>query len=490
MTSSTSRTQDTENPPPTSKIVPSPNGSTAPKTVETDGYLPPKETDAPRKTGRRKIPFWLPALGGVAIAGGAVAGWRWWQYMAAHPSTDNAQIQGHISPIAPRVTGTIDRVLVENGDPVKAGQPLVILDTTDYNLALQQARADLAAARADLAGSSQNVTLTGQTNQTRVNQARANLGAGQAAVSAAGTRVAQAESAVTAATAKIEQSRAAVNTATAKVVEARTEVNRLNSDYQRYRYLAEQGAIPRQQLDIATANLTNARAELQASQQEVAGARADVANNQALLEQARAAVSNARAELQQARANAVAEQGKVAETTVAGGEVRIQQAKANSDRARLEQARVKLEIARQQLGYTVIKAPVDGYVGQLTAQVGQVVQAQQPLLSVVPLNAKNLYVEANFKETELKNIRVGQRASIETDAYPGRIFPAVVSGISPATGSQFALLPPDNATGNFNKVVQWVPVRLTLPPSADPEHLLRAGLSVTATIDTTTNPNR
>ena len=123
-------------------------------------------------------------------------------------------------------------------------------------------------------------------------------------------------------------------------------------------------------------------------------------------------------------------------------------------------------------------------MGQLTVQVGQVVGPQQPLLSVVPLEGGQLYIEANFKETALKGLRVGQPAQVEADAYPGQVFQAVVAGISPATGAQFALIPPDNATGNFNKVVQWLPVRLTLQPGTDPQHKLRAGLSVRVTVKT------
>jgi membrane fusion protein (multidrug efflux system) len=145
----------------------------------------------------------------------------------------------------------------------------------------------------------------------------------------------------------------------------------------------------------------------------------------------------------------------------------------------------ELALARQQLKYTAIAAPVTGYVGELTAQVGQKVQVGQALMSLVPLQADQIYVEANFKETALGKLHIGQQAEVEVDAYPGEKFPATIAGISPATGSQFALIPPDNATGNFNKVVQWVPIRLVFDANADPQHRLRPGLSVTAIVDTT-----
>ncbi len=152
--------------------------------------------------------------------------------------------------------------------------------------------------------------------------------------------------------------------------------------------------------------------------------------------------------------------------------------------AQVKQATAALALAHQQLAYTIVKAPVSGYVGELTAQVGQKVQAEQPFLSVVPLQTDQVYVEANFKETATGHLQIGQQADVEVDAYPGKIFHATIAGISPATGSRFALIPPDNATGNFNKVVQWVPVRLVFPPNTDSQHQLRPGLSVTVVVDT------
>jgi membrane fusion protein (multidrug efflux system) len=448
----------------------------------------PKEVEsqsAPQKSSR-----WLGTVMGLLILiAGVMWGWRWWQYQLTHVSTDNAQIQGHISPVSARVSGTVEKVLVEDGDYVKAGQLLVILEAKDLKLSVQEAQANLAAAQARLKGATETVELTQDTHTPQVQEAQANLLAKQAAIRAAQTNLIQAQASVQEDLGKVHQSEATVEMARANRVKAQTQATKTQTDFRRYAYLSEQGAVAMQQRDTAQAAFQDAIAELKAAQEEVRQAQAEVNSNQALLRQAQAQVSTAQAQLQQAQAEAQASTRKVAETQMAGQQVQIQQAQANIERSQVDQAKAALALAQQQLNYTVIRSPVAGYVGlgmgQLTVQVGQTVAPQQPLLSVVPLQSQQLYVEANFKETALKRLHLGQPAEIEADAYPGEVFEAVVAGISPATGAQFALIPPDNATGNFNKVVQWVPVRLTLKPGTDPQQKLRSGLSVRVTVEIT-----
>ncbi|NUN66176.1 HlyD family secretion protein [Pseudanabaena biceps] len=397
--------------------------------------------------------------GAIALGIGAVGGWNWWQFQKTHISTENAQIQGHLSPISCKISATVQQVLVKDGDYVKAGQPLIILENQDLALNLQQAQAKLQAAKAQVLSASDTVQLTSQTHTTQVQQSQAQLAVSQSTIRAAQANINQAESAI------------AVNRA--KVAQAQTEVDKSQADYRRYTSLYQSGAVSAQQAETAKAAYENDLANLAATNQIVA--------------QSQAEMSNAEAQLQKAVAEAEVSKGQAAQTDVAEQNVLVQQDQKQVAQAQLAQANVEVSLAEKQLEYTVIKSPVSGYVGKLTAQVGQKVQDGQALMAVVPLQTEEVYVEANFKETSLQNLRLGQTAEIEVDAYPGEVFRATVEGISPATGASFALLPPDNATGNYNKVVQWLPVRLAFRPDADPQHKLRAGLSVKVSVDTEVN---
>jgi membrane fusion protein (multidrug efflux system) len=510
-----------------------------------DGELSPIALDEPveppaKPSFIKRHRLLLVVLGAIALSGAAILGFRWWQFQRTHVSTENAQIQGHISPIAPNISGTVQKVLVKDGDFVKAGQPLVVLEDQDLNLKVQQAEANLETAKAELKSATDTLPLTQNTNVSQVQQAESNLAAKQAAITAAQTNVNQAESGVSSAQAKVTQAKSGISAAQAqvrqaqsgvaaaqskvkqaasgisaaqaKVAQAQVEVNKNQADFQRYQYLFNQGAISVQQRDLAQAAFRNAQANLQVVQNGVGQAQAEYNNSQAQVQQAQDQVSNAKAELGQAQAeysNAIAQvqqaqaqvnnakslvqksqaeaqasKGQVTENSANGQKVVVQQDQMQIAQAQVKQAAAALTLARQQIKYTVINAPLSGTVGKLTAQVGQKVQPAQPLMSVVPLQTEQIYVDANFKETSLKNLRVGEPADIEVDAYPGEVFRATVAGVSPATGAEFALLPPDNATGNFNKVVQWVPVRLVFNPDTDPQHKLRAGLSAKVTVDT------
>jgi len=417
--------------------------------------------EAPPKPRNKKRRGLLLVVGGIILAVGAIAGLRWWQFQRTHVSTDNAQIQGHLSPLAPKISATVQQVLVAEGDRVKAGQPLVILEDRDLPLKVQQAEAELANAKAELKSAIDTVKLTSQTNPTQVQQARSQLAASLSAVNAA--------------EASVKQAQAAIETNQAKILQAQTEVDLTQTDYRRYQTLYKAGAISAQQFDSARAAYENAQASLAAARKTVA--------------QSQAQFKNAQAQLQKALAEADAARGQVRETQVSGQNVTVQRDRQQQAQAQVERATAALALARQQLTYTVIKAPVNGYIGQLTAQVGQKVQVGQPLLAVVPLKTDEVYVEANFKETALGKLHIGEKADVEVDAYPGETFHATIAGISPATGASFALLPPDNATGNFNKVVQWVPVRLVFDSNTDVKHKLRPGLNATVTVDTTTAPD-
>jgi membrane fusion protein (multidrug efflux system) len=306
---------------------------------------------------------------GLALLALLAGGVRKFVFNLSHVSSDNAQVDGHVIPIEPKVGGFVAEVRVDDNAQVKAGDLLVALDDRDYQARLQQADADLAVALATVS-SKQRV---GQAEAT-VNQAEANA-------------------------------------------------QRAHSDLDRIRPLAAQGIVSPQQLDAAEANVRALDASLAAAQAALAGA-----------------------------------------------DARVAAARAARDQAAL------------QLSYARVMAPASGVVSKRSVEVGQLVQAGQPLMSVVPLDA--IWVTANLKETETANIAVGDPVDITVDAYPGKHFRGHVEGLSPATGAKFSLLPPDNATGNFTKVVQRVPVKVVLDQPNDPAHPLRPGMSVVATIKT------
>ncbi len=422
------------------------------------------------------------SVGVVALVGVAFLGWRWWEDQIAFVATDNAQIQGHISPISSKVTGIVEKVLVSDGDHVKEGQPLIQLESKDLKLSVDEAKANLVSAQAKQAMAGKTIGLTKDTNLAQVLQVQSNLAAKRAALLATQSQVDQSQSAVNIAISKVEQTRASLEVAKSKVNKAETQLNKAQADWKRYQYLSAQGAVSAQQRDTALATLKDAQSESAAAKQQVKEQEAEVTTSLAFLQQSRFQVKTTKSQYQQALADIKSSESKVDEIKVQGQQVEIQQSQSKSEQAQVSQFKAALAIAQRQLDDTLIKSPVDGYIGkglgQLSVQVGQLVLPQQPLLSVIPLKSNQLFIEANFKETDLKRIRQGASALVEADAYPGKTFQSVVVGISPATGAQFALIPPDNATGNFNKVVQWVPIRLNFRPGTDPNHLLRSGLSV------------
>ena len=356
-----------------------------------DAAAPPPSSPAPN--GQRRA--WVLAagvvVGLVVVALGARAIW----FATTHESTDDAQVDGHITPISARVGGYVVSVRAQENQQVRAGDTLVMLDDRDLRALVEQKSADLTALIATVG------------SRGRVGQAVAQL----------------------------DQARAAAAAATATVAQSEANAQKAANDLERYQSLSARNIVSQQQLDGA-----------------------------------RAAAAATAAQLTAAQRNAVAAQEQVTAATaaLAGSEARVAAARAVLDQEQL------------QLSYTVVRAPADGVVSKKAVEVGQLVQAGQPLMSLVPLT--DVWVTANFKETQIEDIRPGADAIIKADAYPDRVFHGSVESLSPATGARFSLLPPDNATGNFTKIVQRIPVRIHLDGQTDPAHLLRPGMSVDVTI--------
>ncbi len=377
----------------------------------------------------RRSPWILLLLGGGCS--GATS--------AVRVSTDDAFVDGDIVTVSARIHGTVQAVHVQENDPVKAGEVLVELDPDDLRLAVQRAAADLQAARAAADAARAQVPVTSTAASSAVSSARAGVEQAQAALDAA-------EQAVAAARSHLEQ--------------AEAHRDQVQQDLERLRQLVEKEEVPRQDYE-------HARTAAKAAEAAVAEARQQVEQASSRRQEATGALARAR--------SAVAEAG--------GGTHRLAKSEAElaEAEARVAQAEAGLAMARSDLDRAVIRSPVAGRVGRKRAAVGESVQAGQPLLALVPEG--DVWVTANFKETEIAGVRPGQRAIVHVDAL-GRDYTGRVDSLSPATGSKFSLLPAENATGNYVKVVQRVPVRIVLDAGQDPDHLLRPGMSVVPTVIT------
>jgi membrane fusion protein (multidrug efflux system) len=342
-----------------------------------------------RKFNARRV---AALAGGIAIAVALSSyGWHYWTVGRFEVSTDDAYVHADATIIAPKVGGYLSEVLVADNQPVKAGQLLAKIDDRDFVTALDQARANVSAAQADI--DDLNATLKEQ--QAVISQARASVDVDKA------------------------------------------NLTFLQEDNSRYAMLADRGSAP-----VQTAQLALSKRDI---------AVATLARDSAALDGAER--QNDVLEAQIGKANAV-----------------------------LAQNRALQEQAELNLSYTNIIAPIDGVVGDRTLRVGQLVQAGTQLMAVVPL--RDVYIVANYEETQLTDVRSGQPVKIEVDTFPGKVITGHVDSLAPASGQEFALLPPDNATGNFTKIVQRVPVKIVLEPNDPLIGQLRPGLSVEPTIDT------
>ena len=389
-------------------------------------------------------------IAGILLTIAAVG--AWWHYRGRE-TTDNAQIDGHITPVGSRVGGTVLEVKVSDNQPVAAGAVLVQIDPRDYEVALARAQADLADAEAALDAARTGVPIMATTTSGQL----ASAGAGVER-SAAGVVIAGKDADV---------ARARLSSAQARLREAQANAARAARDLDRMKLLVAKDEVSQQQFDASVAAADAARAAVDAATGLVVECEQAVLSSESRKGQAEEAAHQAQADLRTAG--------------TAPAQVSVMRARAASAEARVAQLRAALAQATLNLGYATIKAPVAGIISRKSVEVGQIVAPGQPLLAVVPLD--KVWVTANFKETQLTDIRVGQAARIYVDTY-GRDYTGRVESIAAATGARFSLLPPENATGNYVKVVQRIPVKILIDGGQDRDHLLRPGMSVTASVVT------
>ncbi|HEY0544776.1 MAG TPA: biotin/lipoyl-binding protein [Pyrinomonadaceae bacterium] len=432
--------------------------------------------EAVKKKPLYKRPAFL-IVAAIVLIVGAVVGLRYWLYARSHESTDDAFIDGKVVQVSPKVSGYVTKVYVKDNQEVKEGDLIAEIDSRDYETRVEQARAALAAGEARLREARTGVELTRATARANVQQAsatvqqaRSGVESQRAAASAERTRITQAGAGIATAQANLEQARAQVSAAEA-------EARRANADVQRYQELIAKDEISRQRLDQAVATAATANAQVIAARQRVAAAEAQV--NEARSAQTTAAETARRAQTQVGGAQAGVNEalGRLAQANTAPQQVAVSQAEAETAGASIEQLRAAVSQAELELSYTKIYAPQTGRVTRKAIEEGALVQVGQPMMAVV---SGDVWVTANFKENQIGSLKPGQAAELSVDAYPGKVFKGHVESIQAGTGAAFSLIPAENATGNYVKVVQRVPVKLVFDAGElDSQHMLAPGMSVT-----------
>jgi membrane fusion protein, multidrug efflux system len=413
-------------------------------TTETPRPETPRKDKRPaRKSG--KLGRILVLLAIVAVL--AIAGFFLWRYLNTYESTDDAEVDGHIDAISARISGHVMDVDAEDEQLVKAGDVLVRIDPNDYQVALAKAQADLADAEAALETSRIDIPIT--TTNTSSQLKTATSGRVDATAFQQGTER------------QLNAARARLESANAQVREAQANLNKATDDERRYKLLVDKDEIPKQTYDTAVDAAAAAQATLDARKAAVGEADQNVVAAQTVVDQARQRITQADATIESAR--------------TAPEQVAASQSRAKSALAQVAQRKAAVDQAKLNLSYCTIVAPATGIVGKKTVEIGENVSPGQQLMAVVPL--EDVWVIANFKETQLSRMKPGQRAEFSVDAY-GKTYKGKVLEIGGASGSRFSLLPPENATGNYVKVVQRVPVRINLDPGQNDDHRLRPGLSV------------
>ena len=413
----------------------------------------PATPKAGRIADRKKtLLIWV---GGGVLVVLLVVGIRYAIWSAHHESTDDAYLEGHLHPISARITDTVRQVLIDDNQHVVEGQTLVILDPNDYKVRLEQAKAALDAAGRQADTAEAAIRSTSQSAIAQVTQAQGSIGEAKASIQAAKAAVTAAE--------------AGVPRANAQLQEADATLLREETDLHRYEDLYGKEQVSKQTLDHERASYQVAMAGQAAAKEQVRQAQAQLLAAQQGVFRTEAQLTNSEGGLQSAHA-----------TTL---ETRVRDGQFATARAAVTQASAALEEADLQLSYTIIKAPVSGRIGRKSVEAGQRIQIGQPLMAIVE---DQPWVVANFKETQLENMRTGQRVEVEIDTFPKHKFYGHLDSLAPGSGNEFALLPPDNATGNFTKIVQRIPVKIVLDQDSlrGYESLLSPGMSSVVTVTT------
>lgn len=403
---------------------------------------PAPQTPAPRKGSKALLV--VVFIGAVLLIGGVA----FYLYAQTYETTDDAMVDCHINNVSSRIAGTLTSVRVDENQFVNQGEALATIDPRDYRVAVEQARAQLTQSQADIAAQHPNVPITQVTSETNISTAQAQVDTQRAALAAA-------EQDLAAARERVAQSQAGLREAEANNAKAQ-------ADLERYRALVDKDEIPRTQFDQIVANAKAQAAGVDSAQAVVAVNRASVESAQRVVQEKQAQVAEARSRLAQS-------------DRTAPQQVAMSQATLKSKEAQANVARAGVDKALLNLSYTDIGAPVAGVVAKRSAEVGATVQPGQQLFTIAQIG--DIWVTANFKETQLERMRPGQKVKIHVDSFD-QDYNGYVETMPAASGSVMSLLPPENATGNFVKVVQRLPVRIRFDKNQQGLDKLRPGMSV------------
>jgi membrane fusion protein, multidrug efflux system len=454
-----------------------------PAQVETaTPFVESQPIDKPATKRKKPIGLILAGLGiGATVAG--IFGYRYWEFISTHQTTDNATVYGHIHQISSKVAGTVTEVLVNDNQQVQAGQLLVKLDPQDYENKVQQAQAALEAARRQANAAQSNIALASQTTTGKTSQAQGDVSTAQAGISTAQAVFQEAQSGIPAAQAAVQEAQAGIPLAQALVAQADANLQKTQADFNRYNSLYRSGAISGQQLDTARAAYAVAQGQKSSALQSVEQAQAKLAAAQVGVAQARSKLAQAQEGITSARAKLAASRGGLQQATASGQQTAVSRSQYAAAQSAISQSQAALKDAQLQRSYVNITAASAGRIGRKNVEVGNRIQIGSPLMAVVD---NDYWVVGNFKETQLDKIKPKQVVEVKLDAFPSHVFKGYVDSLSPASGAQFSLLPPDNATGNFTKIVQRIPVKIRLDANSlkGYESRLAPGMSAEVTVET------
>jgi membrane fusion protein (multidrug efflux system) len=449
----------------------------APATGTQRGETAPPPTE-PVKAARKGPP--IPVLVGIGIVVlvALFFGIKYFAYASTHETTDDAKIDADTVAITSKISERVSAILVDTNQPVRKGQVLVRLDHRDESSKLASAVAARDAQRAQARAAQSSVGLTQSTQAAQNQQASGGISAAQSGIQSADAQYQSALEQIGVSKAVVAQSQAQLRVAQSQVPAARANLARANADYQRTSSLVSTGDIARSQLDAVRASQAAARAQYQSAIDNVTAAQTAVTQASVRVSASASTAAAAQSQIGTQQGQLATAEGKLAES---GSPYRIstQQAQADAAFAQVASLEAQVRTAQDQVNNTTIVSPIDGYVGEKNVEVGRVVSPGEPLLAIVP--SGKIYVTANYKETQIGKMKVGQEVDLKVDAYKGVTFHGHLDSIGPAAQNTFSLLPAQNATGNFVKVTQRLPVRILFdnPPADKP---LRPGMSVEASV--------
>ena len=452
-----------------------------PKAQTADGRgpstAPPAEPEPP-KAQRKRPPVWLFLLIGILVLVGLFYGIKYFIYASAHESTDDARVDADTVAVTSKISERVNRIRTDTNSPVRKGQVLIELDSTDERTRLAVARANRDAQVAQARAAQTNVSLTSATQDAQIQQNNGAIASAQAGILNASASASSAQKQVEAALAAVAQAMAQARVARSNVPSAHEALIRANADLTRTVALVRTGDLAQQTLDEQRATQAQAQAQYKAALDNVTAAQTGVDQAQARYTAAIATANAALAGVGSQRGQLTSAQGKLSEANTPY-KISAEEAQFSAASAQVKALDAQVRTAQDQLGYTVIRSPIDGYVGAKNVEIGATVAPGQSLLDVIP--STGTYITANYKETQLGRIKVGQDVDISVDAYKGTTFHGKVQTIAPASQNTFSLVPAQNATGNFVKVTQRLPIRVIVT-DAPADKPLRVGMSVETSV--------